>query len=147
MPQEKHVNATGTIDGANTTFSVGEAYVPGSLVPYRNGLQWLHRDGNPFTETDPSAGTFDLSRAPEPGDTVSARFIDTSPIAPETEVIEIDALLELEAVLDAEIVIEQALDASLETETQLDASVSIELPIEAVFEEEVALVADVELCL
>jgi hypothetical protein len=146
MPIEKIVNAIGTIDDVNTAFSVGEAYVAGTLVPRLNGQEMLHRDGAPFTEDDPSTGAFSMGEAPEVGDTLSARFIDTSPIAPEAEVIEIEATIELETEISSTVAVETAIDAQVETEVSLSAEVQIETAIDALVEPELGLSATVEVC-
>jgi len=147
MPIEKIVNATGTIDGANRAFSVGEGYQPGSLVPRWNGQEMLHRDGNPFTETDPATGAFttDGDFLPTPGDTLSARFVDLSP-AGETEVVEIFAVLELETEITATLLTETSIVGTVEGDGEVSSTVTVETPINATVENEIEISATVEVC-
>jgi len=84
----------GTIDSANTVFTTPSPYTAGTLAVYLNGQLQMHHAGNPWTETDPSTGTATLSFAPQPGDTVAAFYLDTTPTLPETEVCELEGSIE-----------------------------------------------------
>ncbi len=65
----------GTINGSNTTFTVGQgSYVSGSLVVYLNGQAlW---SGNGITETDPVTGVFDFTApfVPQVGNSILATY-------------------------------------------------------------------------
>lgn len=49
----------GTKDGSNTSFSVANAYIPGTLEVFRNGSN----EGSLITETSPSTGAFTMDAA------------------------------------------------------------------------------------
>jgi hypothetical protein len=86
MPQPQFESLLGTIDSVNTVFTTPTPYTAGTLAVYMNGQLQMHHAGNPWTETDPSSGAVTLTFAPEPGDTVAAFYLDTTPIVPETEI-------------------------------------------------------------
>lgn len=65
---------TGTINGVTTLFTVqSNKYVAGSLQVWVNGL--LQAPSTHYTETDPTAGTFTFSDAPETGDNVLVAYM------------------------------------------------------------------------
>ncbi len=63
------ITPTGSVDGSNKLFTVNGGYVAGSLMVYKNGVA-MRGDGDNYTETDPSAGTFTFTTAPASGDTI-----------------------------------------------------------------------------
>lgn len=64
---------SGTIDGANTTFTVGQSeYEANTLVVYVNGASYIAGQG--LTETTPGSGIFTLDEAPTTGDDIVARY-------------------------------------------------------------------------
>jgi hypothetical protein len=66
---------SGTIDGANTTFTVSQAvYNSGTLTVYLNGQLQTQGTAEDWTETSSSAGTFDFITAPLVGDEISATY-------------------------------------------------------------------------
>ena len=81
-------------NGIITSFTVGVAYQPGSTVLYANGINQLHRLGDPWTEFDPGTGAITTAFTPEEGDELFLRFVDTTagPIA--TEITEIEGTIE-----------------------------------------------------
>lgn len=69
-PQSRLVEALGIVDGANRDFSAPGPYFPGTLRALRNGRLLARDFADGYDEVDPSAGTFRLRVAPEPGDNV-----------------------------------------------------------------------------
>lgn len=76
----------GTINGANTTFTVSQSvYASGTLEVYLNGKLVLQGTGAGWVETTPASGTFDFVVAPETGDEITVRY--------QTEVLSSDTVL------------------------------------------------------
>lgn len=66
---------SGTIDGANTTFTVSQSiYSSGSLRVYLNGQLQTQGSSEDWTETTPGSGTFDFDTAPVTGDEITATY-------------------------------------------------------------------------
>jgi hypothetical protein len=61
----------GTIDGVNRTFTSANAYSPGFLAVYLNGLR--QRRSADYTETSTQA--FQFVNAPLPGDSISIDYV------------------------------------------------------------------------
>lgn len=93
MTTPKFAVPTGAINGINTVFNVGEAYKPGSVAAFYNGLIIRKDDDDGWTESDPSTGEVTLTSPPLSLDTVNIFYIDTSPAAPETVLDSIFGLL------------------------------------------------------
>lgn len=72
-------NASGTIDGSNVLFSTAFAYTAGSLAVFLNGQLKNQSGPDGWTETSPSAGTFQLDVAPLGTDVVQVFYLDTAP--------------------------------------------------------------------
>jgi len=65
----------GTIDGANTTFTVSQSkYISGSLTVYLNGQLQTQGSSEDWTETTPGSGTFDFATAPIVGDEITVIY-------------------------------------------------------------------------
>jgi hypothetical protein len=84
---------SGTIDGANTVFTVSLPYVVGSTAVWLNGVL-LRRDlDDGWTESNPATGEITLNEAPLATgpcpDTLQVFFKDTSVDAPETVIEQI----------------------------------------------------------
>ena len=62
--------ASGAIDGVNTTFFAGRAYVAGTMLHHLNGYIKVPADTDGIIETDPTLGLVDLKVAPRTGDRV-----------------------------------------------------------------------------
>jgi hypothetical protein len=85
---------SGAVDGLNATFGFGQAYTPGSTAIFLNG-QLLMSGSLPWMEADPSTGYVELVEViPRTGDVVTGFALDTSPVAPETEISPLSAILE-----------------------------------------------------
>ena len=66
---------SGTINGANTTFTVSESeYATGTLKVYLNGQLQIQGTSEDWDETTPGSGTFDFNTAPESGDEVTVEY-------------------------------------------------------------------------
>ncbi len=61
---------TGTINGTNKVFTTSQAYAPGSLMAYVNGLPQFQF----AVETDPTTGSFTFDDAPATGDFVRVSY-------------------------------------------------------------------------
>lgn len=72
------VEASGAIDGVNTTYTLDQAYAPGTVRALPNGRMGLPGDhATPeIIETSPSTGVVDLTFALIPGDTLHFLFQD-----------------------------------------------------------------------
>lgn len=84
MSIPKYAVPTGAIDGANQVFSVGEAYQPGSVAVFINGLLVRIGDEDGWSESNASIGEITLTSSPLTGDTVNVFYIDTAPPEGET---------------------------------------------------------------
>lgn len=73
---EQKEKPTGAINGFNTSFATSLPYEPGTLRVWRNGLLIRSTDDDGPSETNPSAGAFELGRPPLSGDTLHARYIE-----------------------------------------------------------------------
>ncbi len=86
---------SGTIDGANTVFTVSIPYKPDSSAVFINGALMRIDLDDGWTESDPAAGEVTLNEAPRVGpsgggdpDVLQMFFLDTSPASLDTTIVE-----------------------------------------------------------
>jgi hypothetical protein len=96
VPQEQFKVLTPAPDGILDTFTVGIAYAPGSTVLYWDGINQLHKLGNPWSETDASTGEIKITSVilPKSGDQLFLRFVDTTPIPIASEITELEGTVD-----------------------------------------------------
>lgn len=63
---------TGTVNGSTTVFTASQAYIPGSLQVFINGVK--QKRTTHFTETSPGTGSFTMSDAPLTGDDIMVSY-------------------------------------------------------------------------
>jgi hypothetical protein len=67
---------TGTIDGANTSFTVSNgAYVTGTLIVILNGQEQTQGASADWVEATPASGTFTMNTAPPSGAVLGASYV------------------------------------------------------------------------
>ena len=72
---DTHGALSGTINGANTTFTVSQsAYATSTLKVWLNGQLQTEGSSEDYTETTPGSGTFDFATAPESGDEITVEY-------------------------------------------------------------------------
>lgn len=77
---------TGTIDGANKTFTTAFPYIAGSLQVWWRGLPRRNDWDDGAVETTPGSGIFDMKEAPLPGDDLQVQYLHTVATLPGVEV-------------------------------------------------------------
>lgn len=82
MPNPRYEIATGAADGLNRLFRAPTSYTEGTVAVFLNGLLL----GGSWVEASPALGEVRLADPPPPGAVVQMFYIDTSGVAPETEV-------------------------------------------------------------
>lgn len=145
MTIPKYAVPSGAINGANTLFTVGEAYTPGSVAVFLNGLLVRRDDDDGWTESNPSGGEITLTEAPRTCDTVNVFYIDTTPPGPEIvienlfgtikPIDDITGVLETEGELSG-LIAEEALLGVLEEEGALNGIIQEETALVGVLEED-----------
>lgn len=84
---------SGTIDGANTVFTVSMPYGPGSTAVFINGQLMEQSLDDGWFETDPGTGTVTLKEAPRSSgacpDVIQIFFLNTDAPLPETQIFKL----------------------------------------------------------
>lgn len=76
MTGDEHIEkATGIVNGANVSFSVSRAYQAGTLYVLANGQLRSLLDDDAWTESNPSAGEFEMLEPPQ-NDKLFVRYIE-----------------------------------------------------------------------
>ena len=84
---------SGTIDGANTVFTVSRPYGAGTTAVFINGQLMERSLDDGWFETDPQAGIITLKEAPRSigacPDVVQVFYLDTAPPLPEAQIFKL----------------------------------------------------------
>lgn len=152
MPTPRFEVLSGTIDGANTTFTVSVPYQSGSSAVFINGVLMRIDLDDGWVETDPTTGTIDLKEAPRVGpsgagcpDVLQMFFLDTSPPVLETVTTTLCGTIEAVGELDGYLSQETVFVGSLETPS-LAGALAAELSLAGAVEDAHALSGTLVVC-
>lgn len=88
---------SGTIDGANTVFTVSMPYGAGTTAVFINGQLMERNLDDGWFETDPSAGVITLKEAPRSSglcpDVIQVFYLDTAAPLPETQILKLRGVI------------------------------------------------------
>lgn len=152
MPTPRYEVLSGTIDGANTSFTVSIPYQAGSSAVFINGVLMRLDLDDGWIETDPAAGLVNLKEAPRVGpsgdgcpDVLQMFFLDTSPAQLEQVTSTLVGTIEPHGDLTGSLSPEVTLVGALETPS-LEGMLASQVNLCGVVEGEVGLIGTLVVC-